>query len=114
MYMYRIIATITNSTGSMSTVIFDGAGTQLLAMTCNELAATEDPMKKLYSVMEKEAFMIIQLLYDKKMRTLKSVVNKAAQCASLVKNVVNGRMLYADNSNTYAIFCTLRLLIAVS
>ncbi|MFS8015896.1 hypothetical protein Hanom_Chr15g01362121 [Helianthus anomalus] len=59
-------------------------------------------MKKLYSVMEKEAFMIIQLLYDKKTRTLKSVVNKAAQCASFVKNVVNGCMLYADNSNTYA------------
>ncbi|XP_022001374.1 uncharacterized protein LOC110898835 [Helianthus annuus] len=56
-----------------------------VSMTCDELAATEDPMKKLYSVMEKEAFMIIQLLYDKKMRTLKSVVNKAAQCASFVK-----------------------------
>ncbi|MFS7975443.1 putative nucleic acid-binding protein [Helianthus anomalus] len=115
MYRYRINATISDSTGSMSTVIFDGAGRHLLSMTCEELAAIEDPMKKLYSVMKKKAFMIIQLLYDKKTRTLEFVVNKAAQCAnfvknvvngcmgaSFVKNVVNGCMLYTDNSNTYA------------
>ncbi|KAM0035602.1 hypothetical protein Hdeb2414_s0015g00448281 [Helianthus debilis subsp. tardiflorus] len=45
-------------------------------MICEELAANEDPIKTLYSVMGKEAYMGIQLQRDMKMRALKCVVTK--------------------------------------
>ncbi|KAJ0568105.1 putative nucleic acid-binding protein [Helianthus annuus] len=76
--MYRIIATVSDNTGSIAAVIFDHTGKQLLGKTCEELAATEDPMKTLYSVMGKEAVMCIQLHYDRRTRTMKCVVNKAS------------------------------------
>ncbi|MFS7922451.1 hypothetical protein Hanom_Chr03g00249301 [Helianthus anomalus] len=45
-------------------------------MTCKELAANKDPMKTLYLVICKEAYMNIQPQHDKKTRTLKYIIDK--------------------------------------
>ncbi|KAJ0428192.1 putative nucleic acid-binding protein [Helianthus annuus] len=73
--MYRIIATVSDNTGSIAAVIFNRAGKQLLGKTCEELASTEDPVKTLCPVIGKEAVMCIQLHYDRRTRTMKCVVN---------------------------------------
>ncbi|MFS7912367.1 hypothetical protein Hanom_Chr02g00129161 [Helianthus anomalus] len=73
---YRIITIATDNAGRIQAVIFDRAGKQLLGMICKELAANEDPIKTMYSVMGKEAYMGIQLQHDMKMCALKCVVNK--------------------------------------
>ncbi|KAJ0545382.1 putative nucleic acid-binding, replication factor A [Helianthus annuus] len=76
--MYRIFVTLSDNTERIKAVIFDHAGRQLLGLTCEELAEKEDPINTLYSLMAKEALMSIQLQHDKRMRTLKCLVNKAS------------------------------------
>ncbi|KAJ0537752.1 putative nucleic acid-binding protein [Helianthus annuus] len=77
-YRYRIFVTLSDNTERIKAVIFDHAGRQLLGLTCEELAEKEDPINTLYSLMAKEALMSIQLQHDKRMRTLKCLVNKAS------------------------------------
>ncbi|MFS7916913.1 hypothetical protein Hanom_Chr03g00182931 [Helianthus anomalus] len=74
--MYRVIITLSDNT--IKAVIFDHAGRQLLGMTCEELAEKEDPINTLYSLMAKEALMSTQFQHEKRMRTLKCIVNKAS------------------------------------
>ncbi|MFS7936474.1 putative nucleic acid-binding, replication factor A [Helianthus anomalus] len=76
--MYRIITTVTDHTGGIQAVIFDRAGRQLLGMTCEELAAKEDPIETLHSIIGKEVYMEIELQHDKKTHALKCVVNKVS------------------------------------
>ncbi|KAJ0439074.1 putative nucleic acid-binding protein [Helianthus annuus] len=84
-YRYRIIVTLSDNTETIKGVIFDQAGRQLLGMTCEQLAEKENPINTLYSLMAKEALMSIQLQHDKRMRTLKCIVNKASY--PVVKNI---------------------------